>query len=212
MADDATGWNPEEFYVDDYNERFKNYCAVPRTRNRRPRATRSRTSRAATLGREQLAALLEPRHLPLVRRNRGRGSSLLRHARLFPLAADVRDDALRQAEGPVPLHAEHRRTAGPHPHRFRRRRLRRPVLRPPWHPAEGHPRRLHGAGFAGHEHGRRPLRGTEILEVDGVDVVYGGTQGRRRRDQRCAVAGRTRRDPRVRRTGPGAATSNAPSR
>ena len=31
MADRASGWDPDEFYVDDYNERFKNYCAVPRT-------------------------------------------------------------------------------------------------------------------------------------------------------------------------------------
>lgn len=31
MADLATGWDRNEFYVDDYNPRFKNYCAVPRT-------------------------------------------------------------------------------------------------------------------------------------------------------------------------------------
>ena len=31
MADLATGWDAQEFYVDDYNARFKNYCAVPRT-------------------------------------------------------------------------------------------------------------------------------------------------------------------------------------
>ena len=31
MADLATGWDPDEFYLADYNTRFKNYCAVPRT-------------------------------------------------------------------------------------------------------------------------------------------------------------------------------------
>ena len=31
MADAATDWDPTEFYVDDYNQRFKNSCAVPRS-------------------------------------------------------------------------------------------------------------------------------------------------------------------------------------
>ena len=31
MADIATGWDPDEFYLADYNTRFKDYCANPRT-------------------------------------------------------------------------------------------------------------------------------------------------------------------------------------
>ena len=77
------------------------------------------------VGREQLATVVEPRHVPVVRRDRGRRPGVLRHAGLLRPAADVRDDAFGQAQGPVPLHAGHCGVPRPGVHGSGRSGLRR---------------------------------------------------------------------------------------
>ncbi len=124
-------------------------------------------------GREQLAALVDPSALPLVRRGAGRKSRAVHHAGLLPAHEDDGDDVFRRTEGPVPLHVPDLGLGVAVPV-GRGSRLRSSVRDRPGHSAaqpSGSPICSRQASLPSQTVAANLVRGDTVLQVDGVDVV-----------------------------------------
>ena len=157
---------------------FQPHRRLPRSARRLAAATilrpaamsRSRGQRAR---REILAALVDQRSVPLVLRGaRSRSRADVRHADYFDLLKTTATTASGQRERSVPLHVRHHTWQQPVAVR-QRVRLRRQLGVRHHHPAAPARRRVRGSGSPARR--LASSRGTEVLSIDGVDLVNDNT-------------------------------------